>query len=388
MARAAVVLLVLWLVTMAASGRPSSLTSAWGSGAPTVAPRWHVAGEGRGVPAISGSTAYFLTKRHEVVSVDTKTGAVLWRRATGEPGAETLGSSIVVSNNVVMAGDYAVLGFDATSGAPKWRFEPANGYGAGLYLGEARDGVAFAGSPAGSLYGWEVSSGRLLWSAKPEIDATAESSPVTVFQPIVSGDVVVAGYSRFGDRVSGGVMVVDRARGRVRWRREFPRESVGAPTGFGGGPVVSGDVIVASSGDGRIFGFDCDSGDVRWVLPRVVRADGRRQDRDWRALAITGSRLITGSVSGVVTAFDVDTLREKWRFVHPDGGSIALQLAADDESAYVPHLGGLLVAVDVRDGRQRWQIGGFSDGFNWAPAIAGGNVYAAASRTGLFALPR
>ena len=42
---------------------------------------------------------------------------------------------------------------------------------------------------------------------------------------------------------------------------------------------------------------------------------------------------------------------------------------------------GCLVALGLRDGRQRWEIGGFSDGFNWAPAVAGGVVYVAASRT-------
>jgi outer membrane protein assembly factor BamB len=98
--------------------------------------------------------------------------------------------------------------------------------------------------------------------------------------------------------------------------------------------------------------------------------------------------LIAGSVSGVLTTIDVRDGKEKWRYSHPDGGSIGLQIAADDESAYVPHLGGLLVAIGLRDGRVRWQTGGFSDGFNWAPAVVGGSVYAAASRSGLFALPR
>jgi outer membrane protein assembly factor BamB len=209
-----------------------------------------------------------------------------------------------------------------------------------------------------------------------------------VFQPTVAGDAVVAGYSKFGRQVSGGLLVVDRATGRERWRREFPPESPNAATGFGGGPVVTGDVVAASSGDGRIFGFDCESGRVRWTLPRVARADGRPQDRDWRALGVGGSLLIAGSVSGVVLAVDIGTLKEKWRFVHPDGGSVALRLIADSETAYVPHMGGLMVAIDVRDGSERWQIGGFSDGFNWAPVLAGGNVYAAASRAGLFALPR
>jgi outer membrane protein assembly factor BamB len=90
----------------------------------------------------------------------------------------------------------------------------------------------------------------------------------------------------------------------------------------------------------------------------------------------------------VLTMFDVEERREKWRYAHPEGGSIALRIAADSRLVYVPHLGGLLVALGVADGRKRWEIGGFGDGFNWAPVVADGRIYAAASRTGLFAFPR
>ena len=192
MGRAVIVFLGLWFTAMASTG-PSG-------GAAAAVPRWRVVGEGRGVPAASGSTAYFLTKRHEVLAVDAQTGSVRWRRNTGEPGVETLGSSLLVNESIVMAGDYAVFGFDATSGEPKWRFDPADGYGAGLYLGEARDDVAFAGSPAGRLYAVSVRTGRLIWSARVTIDAGVSAAAVTVFQPIVAGDFRVAGYLAFGYR--------------------------------------------------------------------------------------------------------------------------------------------------------------------------------------------
>ena len=66
MGRAAVVFLGLWFTAMASTG-PSG-------GAAAAVPRWRVVGEGRGVPAASGSTAYFLTKRHEVIAVDAGIG--------------------------------------------------------------------------------------------------------------------------------------------------------------------------------------------------------------------------------------------------------------------------------------------------------------------------
>jgi outer membrane protein assembly factor BamB len=374
MGRAAVVLA--FAVIAAAAQGP-------GDSAAVVVPRWQVAGEGRGVPAVGDAVVYFLTKRHEVVAVDAATGGVRWRRGTGEPGAETLGSAVLLSGGVVMAGDYAIVAFDAATGARRWRFDPSDGYGAGLYLGEARDGLAFAGSPSGRLYGVRVVDGGVGWSTPLVIGARA-----SVFPPVVAGDAVVAGYTTFGAPGSGGVVVVDAGSGLVRWRREFPRRSPDAATGFGGGPVVSGDLVIAASGDGRIHAFDRVSGSPRWVLPSLIRADGRVADRDWRALATSGSVLLAGSVTGTLAMFEVATGRERWRYAHPEGGSIALRIAADDRSVYVPHLGGILVALSVRDGRERWQIGGLGDGFNWAPVVARGSVYVAASRTGLFALSR
>lgn len=375
MGRAAVVCLGLSVLVVTA-GAPAG-------GPLRAVPRWRVTGEGRGLPAVRGSTAYFLTKRHDVIAVDVRSGAVRWRQTTGQPGEETLGSSVVASGNVVVAGDYTVIGLDAATGAVTWRFDPPLGYAPGLYLGDAAEGVAFAGSPAGRLYAIDIPGGGLRWSAQ-----TVPHPQTTIFPPVAANEVVAAGYTTFGKQTTGGVVVVDRASGRERWTRQFPRGSPDAGTGFGGGPLIVQDLVVAASGDGRIYGLDRGTGDVRWVLPPVTRADGRTADRDWRALAVSGARLIAGSVTGIVTTTDMRTGKEQWRYAHPEGGSIALRIAADDRSVYVPHLGGLLVALDTRDGHPRWEIGGFNDGFSWAPAIVGDSAYVAASRTGLFALPR
>ena len=304
----------------------------------------------------------------------------MWRQSTGEPGAETLGSLVVICGPVVVVGDHAIHGFDAATGARRWRFSPRDDEGAGGYVGGGEQGVVFVGSRAGRLYAIDAATGQLRWSV-----LVSAAPDTTVFQPIVDEHLVIAGFTTFGAALSGGLVAVDRVSGRVRWTHAITGEH--GSSSFAGGPVVSEGVVVAASGEGRLRGIARQNGELLWELPGVVRADGRRQERDWRALAVSGSTLVAGSLSGVITGYDVRARRERWRFVLADGGSVALRLTMDRETVYVPHLGGRLVALSVADGHQRWEIGGLSDGFSWAPAIAGNVAYAAA-RAGLFALPR
>jgi outer membrane protein assembly factor BamB len=287
---------------------------------------------------------------------------------------------VLLSGPVVIAGDHGVHAFDAVTGARVWRWSRKDDEGAGAYLGDIAGGVVLAGSRAGRLYAIDTTSGKLRWSS-----LVSAAPATTVFQPIVDADLVIAGYTTFATPQTGGVIALDRATGRVRWTRSIPADD--GVSGFAGGPVVAGEVVLVSGGDGRIHALSRTTGASLWSLPPVIRPDGRRQERDWRALAVSGTLVIAGSLSGVVSAFDVKARHERWRFVLPDGGSVALRLTVERDTVYVPHLGGRLVALSVADGRERWQMGGLSDGFSWAPAIAGEVAYVAA-RAGLYALPR
>jgi outer membrane protein assembly factor BamB len=366
--------LLVTVIALAALSRPGVML-------PEPARRWRVPLAGRGEPATTGDgSVVFLTANHEVVSVRVADGVVRWRARTDEPGESTLGSRVLLQGGIAIAGDYNLVAFDIASGTPRWRFAPDIGYGPGLYLGAGDGALAFAGSPAGRLYAVRTVDGSLAWTT-----ASVASGDATVFEPVTDGTMVGAGFTVFGAPVSGGVVVVDAATGRERWRRTFPVVSAEAGTGFAGGPVLAGETIVAAAGDGSIYGFDLSTGAIRWRLPPVQRPDGRRQVRDWRALVVAGDLLVAGSASGVVSAWDVATRRSLWTFAHPLGGSTAMRLGSSGRQVFVPHLNGLLVAVDARTGQLVWQTGGGEDGFSWVPASARGLVFAGA-RAGLFAL--
>jgi outer membrane protein assembly factor BamB len=154
--------------------------------------------------------------------------------------------------------------------------------------------------------------------------------------------------------------------------------------------VAAEQLVIASSGEGGIDAFDRRTGAARWSLPAVRRHRDTADEpmRDLRPLAVTGRMLYAGSLTGTVVAYDLAGRRERWRYVHDAGGSTAVRIVSDEDALYVPHLGGLMVALDAKTGAEQWHIGGFSSGFMWAPLVASDRVYVGASTAGLFALPR
>lgn len=351
---------------------------------PTRAPLWHIAGEGRGQPAADRLSAYFLSRRHEVLAVNAATGHVRWRATTGEPGANTLGSVVLVSGDIVVAGDYNVIAFDATTGALRWRFEPADGYAAGVHLGAAADGLVFAGSASGRAYAIDIDTGEQRWS-RPIV----ENSETNVLAPVTDGRLVAVSYTTFTAPSTGGVVALDPASGRVLWHTPFPRPSPADTTKAASTPVLHGDLVLAAGGNGTIYGLDRRDGSPRWSIPPLqLPPPFGPVYADYRPLAVVGHTLVAGSLYGVVVAYDLRTLQEQWRFGGIFEGSVNVVLTADGEVVYVPFIAGRLVALNVSDGSVRWRIADHTPQFLWAATPDGGRVYAASSYGGFYAFRR
>jgi outer membrane protein assembly factor BamB len=350
---------------------------------PEVEPQvlWHVAGEGRGTAAVHGTTVYFLSKRHDVAAIDGPTGRVRWTRSTRAAGESTAGSALVALASAVIAGDDDVVCF-GVDGAERWRFAPVEAGAPGTYLGPAVGGLVFAGSRSGQVYAVEIASGRQRWAAR-----IADDDETTVFAPVVSDRLVIAGFTSFAPPTIGGFVALDAATGDERWRQLFP-SSTGTSTGTGvtGGPLLVGDVVVGVNRTGVIYAFDLNTGSVRWSLPAVnaTAAGSWRMDQDFRALARTGPLLFAGSLTGVVAAYDINTRTERWRRA-PLEASVAFGITSDEQAVYVPYFSGHLVALDVKSGVERWRTSDGRRGFSWAPLSSGTHLYAAASGAGYFA---
>ena len=355
---------------------------------------WHSSGEGRGRPAADDQTAYFLSKNHEVRAFDAASGAQRWSQVTGEPGEATSGSTLVLAGPVVVAGDYNLAAFAPDTGNLRWRFLPAVGYAPGIYLGEASNALVFAGSATGRVYAVGAASGELVWSAQ-----VAPSTEATAFPPATDGHVVVVAFTVFGRPASGGVVCLDAATGHELWRFTFPK-AVDPLLGVGsaGGPIVADDVVVASSGDGRVFGLDRTTGRLRWSLPPVdtippilrgpTPLPPGAPGPDFRPLARSGPLLFVGSLKGDVVAYELSTQRERWRFLDASQGSVSFALSSDDRSVYVPFASGRHVALAASNGAERWRTPSADDGFHWPSVSSRRRVFLAGTKGGFVALGR
>jgi outer membrane protein assembly factor BamB len=344
--------------------------------APRPAVLWHTAARARGVPAILGDTAYALTIDHHVLAVALGDGQELWRTPTGETGRSTEGSRVVATPHAVVVGDWDVYAFEPGSGRRLWRFDAAAGQGAGVFLGAASGDTVYSGSPAGRLHAIDVRRGREVWTA-----AVAPDGRTSVFPPVTDGDVVVAGFTTFTAPNTGGVVAVEAATGKERWRFRFPLPANRAlSVNSAGDPVLSGGLAIATGGDGQIWALDAKTGAVRWTLPRLAgpfHGVITVVDRDFRALAVSGRRLIAGSLTGYVVAYDLDTRQEAWRVEGGWLGSNGFEFSADDTRVYVPYVSGILLAIDVADGRVAWSTDDYTLGMAWAPASSGDRVVVA-----------
>ncbi len=346
---------------------------------PTARPVWRTAQATIGTPAVGGDEVFALTADHQLLKVALTDGSERWRVETGEQGV-TYGDALALTPGSVLVGEYDIVAIDRITGHRQWTFVPRSGYAPGPYLGDVHQDVAFAGSASGHLYALDTRTGRPEWIAV--IDPDAES---TVYWPHVDNGVVIAGFTRHAAPSSGGVVALDIADGRERWRFDFPRRAVS--THMTGGPVVAGDVVVAASGDGRVWAVDRRSGELRWTAPALAgELDSivPASEQDYRALAVVGSTIVVGSTSGYVLGLNLAG-HEIWRFAGGRLGSTSFSMAAGAGMTVVPYVSGFLVALDAVTGHLHWRTNDWQQGFIWPPALTG-DIAIASSRQGLWAL--
>ncbi|HEY7726258.1 MAG TPA: PQQ-binding-like beta-propeller repeat protein, partial [Anaeromyxobacteraceae bacterium] len=201
-----------------------------------------------------------------------------WRRVReAEVGAPAGDGLFLAGGVLVAAGAAAVRGFDAASGAPRWR-GPGTRW-AGLA------GRALLAAEASRLLRLDPASGRPLWERPPPGDGPPRAALW------LRGALLVA--------AGGGLWALDPARGAARWRFEPPGASRLECASLGA-------LALAASDAGFLYGVGADGGTAwRLLLPGPPAGP-----------PVPAGRLCAiacaAPVGGALLAFDPATGRRLW----------------------------------------------------------------------------
>ncbi|NBW66852.1 hypothetical protein EBR44_13980 [bacterium] len=354
-------------------------------------PLWTLRGLGAAAePAYDGSTVYFETADHAAVAVDATNGTTRWRTRFGGAGASTYGQAgCVLGGEVLICGDDDIVALRRADGGLLWRFTASVGYSPGFFRPLVVGSTLVAPSPSGTMYALDIATGALRWTQRPW---AADTTLISIFEPVSDGTTVYAGYTRFArPNRQGGVIAVDVATGALRWTRAFVPDSARNPESSGGHTLLWNDVVIAENGDGRIHGITRATGAIAWTLPAVGNAPPSLSNIPWgvdvRAFAVTGTRLIAASMSTWVIAYDLNTKSELWRRTINQGGISGGPISTDGTAAFVLHNNGILAAYDVADGHLRWRAGSTVAPMRNAAIIGDARIFAQGD-SGFYAFSR
>lgn len=243
----------------------------------------------------------------------------------------------------------------------RWSRSIGDGQGDGYYRLNPllADGAIYAVSSDGELAALDAESGRERWSVALELP--------------VSGGVGKYRDALFLGGADGLVIKLSAQDGSELWRTPVSGEVLAAPQS-------DGSVVVAQAYDGKLMGFDFETGEKLWTYTNdvpVLTLRGTSTPIIYNDIAIAAFAdgkviavsLETGSVVWEARVAIAQGRSEIERIVDIDGS-----MATQGVELYVASYQGRLVALEMRAGRKLWQrnvssVSGVSVGF--------GNVYVA-----------
>jgi len=224
----------------------------------------------RSSPTAAGGKIYFVSTDSVLHSLSATDGSELWT-ARGLPTPATLLSNVspAVGKGFVVApfaaGD--IVAYQANDGQRAWNdslSRESDTTASGILGDPARpvidQGMVFAVSHGGKMIASSETTGERLWT----------KSVASTQMPWVAGDTV------YVLEVTGKVLALSRADGKVRWKVDL------SASGRWSGPVLAGGKVWAVSADGLVVGADARTGtlssqvdlDTEVYVSPVV-ADGR-----------------------------------------------------------------------------------------------------------------
>ena len=281
-----------------------------------------------------------------------------WRAPSGLPirGAATVSGDVVAAVQI----DGTVLGFDAQTGAPRWRYElglELSAKAAATYGSAVADAGDLIIGNQRRLATIAADSGRPLWVRDP----VRGNSEFPSLATIAVDDGVAVGVF---DRELGGVSAWDRVSSDLLWQL-----TNGDSLSINASPVIANGLVYLSNGATEVVALELGSGRQRW------RTKIDPSGYDW-AIATIGTPAIANGVIVVPTLWrdlvglDASSGRVLWRFGAAGGSELrtthyrgsnepgfAASPVITGDITWAADTGGHLVALDLHTGAVLWRAG-------------------------------
>lgn len=358
-----------------------------------------------------------------VAFADPNEGQRLWQFPMGVASAGT--TPAVADGRVFVTtglGGNRIYALNADTGKKLWHRDFND---SGPWSPVVASGRVYATTESCTIYSMEAKSGRLLWSkfisnAVFSFMAADEERVYTVADDDGWSLVCFSGRGgtvhwkrRVGGEAIGAPVIdngvvylttrdgvlhaIDAAKGKELWRQN--RGATSPPV------IASGRVLLASEEGGfHLMSLDAATGEPAWQytasrVPRIGSDAGLEvnESRPMEQVAapaqattihpcdgssrpcVVGDRAFVGTADGRLLCLDTANGKPKWEAAvagGPRGGTnpVASPVVAGGR-VYVGTMRGAFKALSMDDGRELWSYRA-NAGFNAAPAVTGGRVYA------------
>lgn len=330
-------------------------------------------------PAVADGRVFVTTglSGNRVFALNAANGKKIWERKTNDNGPW---SPIAAGGRVyVTTESCSIYSYDARNGGLLWS-KVISGSVWSFVAADETNVLAVAEQGGWSLVCWSGRTGTARWRAHVGAEA--------IGAPVLADDVV---YVATRD---GVVHAIDAATGKERWAQD--RGATSPPV------VADGRLLLASEEGGfHVMAVSASDGTGDWQFTasraeRVVtagetRAERPRQEEVEEAMTVNradgtsrpcvvGGAAFVGTSDGRLVCLDTSTGAPKWEANLATGPTTAPPPVASPVVAggrvYVGTMAGEFKALSAEDGKELWSYRGNGFGFNSAPAVTGGRVYA------------
>ncbi|MEO9131378.1 MAG: PQQ-binding-like beta-propeller repeat protein, partial [Sphingomonas sp.] len=259
----------------------------------------------------------------DVVALNAKTGAELWR---AKPGGPLRGAPSISDDKLyVLSQDNQLFALSQADGSVVWTqagsIESQGVFG--VAAPAASQGTVVAGFSSGELNAYRFENGRTLWQ-----DALSRSSISTSVSSLadIDADPVIDRGLVFAVGQGGRTVALEIVSGQRIWEQNFAGIST---------PWVAGEWLFLVTDDARLVCLARATGKVRWIhqLRHYKNEKGHKNPFTWYGPVLAGNRLILTNSRGQIVSVSPETGEEG--AVINDSKSFSLPPVVANSTLYV-----------------------------------------------------